>query len=79
MNIKDGDITYRKFYAGDVIRHKDSGYVGTIVSGNDADGYSVHYPNDDEEYHVSKDKIEFVNTKSVFLARGAEVARIGLK
>lgn len=69
MNKSSSNMTNRKFYAGDVIRHKTSGYVGTIVSGNDADGYSVHYPCDDEEYHVGKDEIEFTNVKSAFLAR----------
>lgn len=62
-------MNYRKFNAGDKIRHKTSGYVGTVVSGNDANGYSVRYPCDDEEYHVSKDEIDFVDTKSVFLTR----------
>ncbi len=61
-------MAIRKFNAGDKVCHKDRGYVGTIVSGDDANGYSVHYPCDDEEYHVSKDEIEFVDAKSVFLS-----------
>lgn len=62
-------MTDRKFNTGDNIRHKPNGYVGTVVSGDDANGYSVRYPCDDEEYHMSKDDIEFVDAKSVFLAR----------
>lgn len=62
-------MDYRKFNAGDKIRHKTSGYVGTVVSGDDANGYSVRYPCDDEGYHVSKDEIEFEDAKSTFLAR----------
>lgn len=62
-------MTNRKFNAGDKIRHKNSGDVGTIVSGDDVNGYSVHYPCDDEEHYVRKDEIEFVDAKSVFLSR----------
>lgn len=70
MNESDNsNMINRKFNAGDRIRHKGSGYVGTIVSGDDANGYSVHYPCDDEEYCVSKDEIEFVDAESVFLSR----------
>jgi len=58
-----------KFQVGDKVRYKASGYVGTILSGNDADGYSVHYPCDDEEYFVRKDEIDFVDAKGVFLQR----------
>jgi len=59
-----------KFKEGDTIRHKAGGYVGTIVSGNDAVGYSVHYPDGaDEEYFVCKDEIDFVDTKGAFLER----------
>lgn len=58
-----------KFQVGDTIRHKASGYVGTILSGNDAEGYSVRYPCDDEEYFVRKNEIDFVDSKGAFLQR----------
>lgn len=62
-------MTKRRYERGDKIRHKDSGYVGTIMSGDDENGYSVCYPCDDEEYHVNKGDIEFVDAKSAFLGR----------
>lgn len=58
-----------KFNVGDKVRHKSIGNVGTIVSGNDADGYSVQYPCDDEEYYVRKDEIDFADAKGTFLLR----------
>jgi len=64
-----------EFKVGDRVRHKASGYVGTIVSGNDADGYSVHYPCDDEEYFVHKNEIDFVDSKGAFLQRLQELLR----
>lgn len=59
----------RRFREGDGVRHKESGLVGTVVSGNDADGYSVRYPGDDDEYYVCREEIEFIDPKGAFLTR----------
>lgn len=65
-----------KFEIGDRIRHKDSGYIGTVVEidTNGADGYYVVYAYDEtDSYYVHESDIEFENPKLTFLTRLQEL------
>lgn len=65
-----------KFEIGDRIRHKDSGYIGTVVEidTNSADGYYVVYAHDEtNSYYVHESDIEFANPRAAFLTRLQEL------
>lgn len=64
----------RKFQIGDRVRNIYTGWQGQIVGTWDCKGYTVCYDeNEDDEYYVLDNEIEFVNLKEAFLTRLQEL------